>query len=125
MTILMTNTETGGAFHLPQAHLDVLAERQRQIQKEGWTEAHDDRHSEGEMARAASCYAMGSTMSFEPMEPRRGMFSVINLLWPSEWSWLWWKPGSPRRMLVKAAALLLAEIERIDRAEAREREKSA
>lgn len=32
------------------------------------------------------------------------------------WDMQWWKPGSPRRNLVKSGALILAEIERIDRA---------
>jgi len=39
---------------------------------------------------------------------------------PESWLWgpEWWKPSSddPRRDLVKGCALLLAEIERIDRA---------
>lgn len=35
--------------------------------------------------------------------------------WP--WSRAWWKPASRRRCLIKAGALILAEIERIDRAE--------
>ncbi len=37
---------------------------------------------------------------------------------PSMWPWAeeWWKPINPRRNLVKAAALILAEIERLDRA---------
>lgn len=35
---------------------DILAERQRQIDVEGWTLAHDDAHDEGEMQRAAECY---------------------------------------------------------------------
>ena len=37
---------------------------------------------------------------------------------PSYWPWepRWWKPKNPRRDLVRAAALLIAEIERLDRA---------
>lgn len=34
--------------------------------------------------------------------------------WP--WDASWWKPNARRRNLVKAGALILAEIERIDRA---------
>jgi hypothetical protein len=34
--------------------------------------------------------------------------------WP--WDLKWWKPTTPRRDLVKAAALIVAEIERLDRA---------
>lgn len=35
-------------------------------------------------------------------------------VWP--WDWAWWKPKNPRRDLVRAAALIIAEIERLDRA---------
>jgi hypothetical protein len=37
--------------------------------------------------------------------------------WP--WSLHWWKPKSPRRDLIRAAALIVAEIERLDRADSR------
>lgn len=36
---------------------DVAAERRRQIGVEGWSEEHDDTHSNREMAIAAACYA--------------------------------------------------------------------
>lgn len=80
---------------------DVLRERWRQIDREGWTSAHDDKHTDGEMAQAASCYAWYATGVKPP------------LLWP--WEDCWWKPGDRRRDLVKAGALILAEIERLDR----------
>jgi hypothetical protein len=37
---------------------------------------------------------------------------------PARWPWSqdWWKPTNPRRDLVKAGALIAAEIERLDRA---------
>lgn len=82
---------------------DVLAERQRQISAEGWTPEHDDEHDVGELSQAAAFYAMYG-LSFE-----RG-----RVVWPWDESWL--KPGSRRRNLVKAGALILAEIERLDRA---------
>ena len=85
-----------------EAAVDVLAERRRQIEVEGWTPAHDDEHKNGEMARAASCYAVGAP-AFMAWD-----------LWP--WDRKWWKPGDRRRDLVKAGALILAEIERLDRA---------
>lgn len=43
---------------LTQAALDVLAERRRQIEAEGWTPEHDDEHSNGELSDAAGCYAL-------------------------------------------------------------------
>lgn len=84
---------------------DVRAERRRQIEFEGWTEEHDDEHSSGELAEAAICYIEGTTAYGHGNQHHR---------WP--WSLMWWKPKDRRRNLVKAAALLIAEIERIDRA---------
>lgn len=84
---------------------DVLAERRRQMDAEGWTTEHDDQHSNGEMARAASCYITNRERTHLP---------TIPLKWP--WSDTWWKPDGYRRNLVKAGALILAEIERLDRA---------
>lgn len=101
------------------AAADVLAERARQIGVEGWTTDHDDEHSKGEMAQAAACYA-------DPA-PARYADTRINepIRWPPAWV-RWWKPskdhrGQPdrRRDLVKAGALILAEIERLDRAASR------
>lgn len=40
--------------------------------------------------------------------------TVVPRGWP--WGSSWWKPKDPRRDLVRAGALILAEIERIDRA---------
>jgi hypothetical protein len=42
------------------------------------------------------------------------MKGIIASIWP--WDRAYWKPRGPRNNLVKAGALILAEIERIDRA---------
>ncbi|MEF2271298.1 hypothetical protein [Pseudomonas aeruginosa] len=95
---------------VPQAWLDVQAKRRRQIEAEGWTPEHDDAHSHGEMARAAACYALAGSSA-----PNDGTAALlVSLAWP--WDEQWWKPTSARRDLVKACALGLAEIERLDRA---------
>ncbi|MCT5155666.1 hypothetical protein LZL32_05080, partial [Pseudomonas aeruginosa] len=97
---------------VPQAWLDVQAERRRQIEAEGWTPEHDDEHSHGQMARAAACYALAGSSA-----PNDGTAALlVSLAWP--WDEQWWKPTSARRDLVKACALALAEIERLDRAAA-------
>lgn len=83
---------------------DVLAERERQKSGEGWTEAHDDAHSRGEMAAAAATYAINTFI--------RGL--SVSMYWP--WDMKWFKPKGTRRDLVRAGALILAEIERLDRA---------
>ncbi|MGU0737577.1 hypothetical protein ACSESU_13795 [Pseudomonas aeruginosa] len=95
---------------VPQAWLDVQAERRRQVDAEGWTPEHDDKHSHGEMARAAACYALAGSSA-----PNDGTAALlVSLAWP--WDEQWWKPTSARRDLIKACALTLAEIERLDRA---------
>lgn len=85
---------------------DVAAERRRQIEGEGWAAAHDDAWRNGELAAAGSCYAVADFRMEDAPPPE----------WP--WDASWWKPSGHRRNLVKAAALLLAEIERLDRADA-------
>ncbi len=96
----------------PQAWLDVQAERRRQIEAEGWTPEHDDEHADGQMAQAAGCYALhaGGIDTDWPGGIRNGSA----LFWPCDKDW--WKPTTTRRDLVKACALALAEIERLDRA---------
>lgn len=90
---------------------DVLAERQRQISAEGWAPEHDDAHDNHELAIAAACYAApGSKDGFPVCERPR---NAILRFWP--WSRNAWKSTTRRRDLVKAGALILAEIERLDR----------
>jgi len=94
---------------MPRAARDVLAERQRQIEAEGWTPAHDDEHEDGQLAAASASYAVASV--------NPSAFAAPPSLWP--WTSEWWKPSTRRRMLVKGGALILAEIERLDRAAAK------
>jgi hypothetical protein len=92
-----------------KAITDVLAERQRQVEAEGWSAEHDDAHGAGVLSAAGMCYAGHATLTLTG-EARDEV--------PAPWPWAaeWWKPKNPRRDLVRAAALLIAEIERIDRA---------
>lgn len=83
-----------------QGAVDVLAERKRQIEVEGFTAAHDDTNyrDENELVKAAVCFA----------EP-----ALYSLIWP--WNASWWKiRDGRRRCLVKAAALLIAAIDWLD-----------
>jgi len=93
-----------GTPEAPQtaAARDVLAERQRQMQVEGWTLAHDDQYRHSELAHGAAAYALVNDKRTRPA------------CWP--WAAEWWKPLDDRRNLVRAGALVLAEIERLDRA---------
>lgn len=107
---------------------DVLEERRRQITVEGWRIEHDDEHIRGELARAAACYAFVGALPDEHSRDihasalwgtAEGIVSVVGEIWPETWDAHWFKPRNRRRDLVRAAALLLAEIERLDRAEAK------
>ena len=82
----------------------IAAERQRQIEVEGWTPEHDDMYDNGELAAAAACYAA---------DKRRYTYAP-----PPQWPWdaKWWKPDSHIRSLEKAGALIAAEIDRRIRA---------
>ena len=99
---------------MPRAWADVLNERTRQVTGEGRTTDHDDSYRWGELARAAACYAAAAGAD-DDVRPRiEDKTSCPTDLWP--WSMSWWKPTSRRRDLVIAGALILAEIERLDRA---------
>lgn len=95
-----------------QAMLDVMRERDRQQDVEGWSPEHDDQHVDGELAAAAACYLRwgkeGAARSGEPP--------------PADWPFEpeWWKPTGDRRDIVRGLALGLAELERLDRAAKRE-----
>lgn len=103
-------------FEKSQAEQDVLTERRRHVEVEGWTAEHDDQHDDGSMADVAACYAATvrvfkcETIAGRGYEPAPRFAD----LWP--WDDKWWKPKDRRRDLVRAAALIIAEIERLDRA---------
>lgn len=99
-----------------QAWRDVQAERQRQINVEGWTPDHDDCLDRSELAQAAACYALSGTPADEAVFIHGRWKDPRDLFWPWSWDRSWWKPTDRRRDLVKAGALILAEIERLDRA---------
>lgn len=81
----------------------VLAERVRQVEGEGWSAEHDDKHPQGELARAGAAYALHAGTTSKTVPP--------------QWPWLddWWKPYGYRRDLVRGVALQIAEGERFDR----------
>ena len=104
---LKSSDQPKAAQPLPKAAADVVAEREHQQSDEGWTAEHDDKHVEGEIAAAAGTYALVASCRFS---------GVARLFWP--WDFEGWRPCDRRRNLVKAGALIIAEIERLDRAEA-------
>ena len=85
----------------------IEAERRRQIEQLGYSHARDDGYTCGQLAEAAACYALaGGGMPVELAEQH----------WP--WEPQTFNPGTTRlRALVKSAALIVAELERVQRAE--------
>lgn len=100
----------------------IAAERRRQIEKEGYNASHDNDHCDGELAMAAVCYAApeliyvmrtgGAYVRFEdpfpPWEDKRLVDGCLPE--PCEYS-------DEKRvdLLVKAGALIAAEIDRLNR----------
>ncbi len=85
---------------------EVRREREKQIEQ-GWTLVHDDEHKRSEIALAGATYAIAAV-------PNLPDFALLYAtLWP--WDKEFWKPRGARRNLIRATALLVAEIERIDR----------
>lgn len=86
---------------LSAAITSIITERRRQQTVKGFTPQLDDTYTECELAAAAISY-------IEPMEAES--------YWPAGWLDDSFKPSDYRSNLVKAGALIAAEIERIDRA---------
>jgi hypothetical protein len=107
----------------------IAAERARQISKEGWSAGHDDKHAGGELAVAGALYAFPSdhrvmVVKTVYVPSSRGLSEPDHMvpvlvsaprLWP--WEAEWWKPTPKDRIneLVKAGALIAAEIDRLNR----------
>jgi hypothetical protein len=94
------------------AAADVLAERRRQVEAEGYNSTHDDQHEFGEIALAAVCYLLPEAE--RDIEPEGWDRTIGERFWP--WDWKCWNPKDRRSDLVRGCALGIAEIERLDRA---------
>lgn len=80
----------------------IAAERQRQIQREGYTAKHDDEHSVQELLAAAASYVTCVDCH-----------SSVPVTWP--WESSAWKPKNRLRNLERAGALYLAAADREER----------
>lgn len=84
----------------------VGIERMRQIRGEGFTIEKDQRHLAGELVQASFCY---TAQAVNPKwNPNWNDFT--SMYWP--WDREWWKPTTPHGNLVKAGALIVAELDR-------------
>ena len=91
--------------NMTHGEVSVLMERARQVTNEGYTEQHDDKYERNELLGAAICYL------------QHDVFSLTQGTVPAAWPWApkTWKPKGYRQNLIRAAALILAELDRIDR----------
>ncbi len=108
----------------------ITAERQRQIESEGWTPEHDDEHDDEEIAAAAAYYASPEKIFvhrdaegafFSGNTGDRGDRQLREEGYYEAWPWdeKWNKKDKHDRLkqLTIAGALILAEIDRIQRKE--------
>lgn len=112
----------------------IATERARQVSAEGWTPEHDDQHADFQLAQAARAYLWAARQTSIGLESERlpldlptanhnpwngRALEAGSFAWPvSQWPWesSWWKPSDdPIRNLVKAGALIAAEIDRLQR----------
>lgn len=91
----------------------TIAERRRQQDVEGWSAEHDDQHGAGELAQAGAAYATYFAAKYAGPDLDEVSIADAKRIWP--WDDAWWKPTAPRRDLVKACALIVAEGEKFDR----------
>jgi hypothetical protein len=78
----------------------------------GFNVAHDDEHCMGELAAAAICYAVLAVD--KEIREVESTDAFMFEWWPMEKEW--WKPSEDNvRNLVKAGALIAAEIDRLQR----------
>lgn len=101
----------------------ITSERERQVSAESYTPTHDDEHTDESLAIAAACYA-------SPREIRVEARGDSSVWFTDPWPWITghhrgepinlgtssMKKGKSReRQLVIAAALIVAELERMAR----------
>lgn len=104
----------------------IADERVRQVTAEGYLHEHDDEHTDCSIAIAAACYAAPHRIYV-----KRDFADGVSFVDPWPWHSNFDKrphegntvrsncahgEAKRRSLLVKAAALIVAEIERIDRA---------
>lgn len=104
------------AGDMPDGVTLIALERTRQISEEGWTPEHDDMHEAGEMAQAAGLYAF---YAHSDEAVAHAVSLRRSFLCPPGWPFApeWWKPKDRISNLIRAGALIAAEIDRLHRLE--------
>lgn len=95
---------------------DIAAERRRQIEVEGFDAARDDQLDSGELALAAALYALprDAMLAGEPLL-KQDDFIGLDMALELACDFTLKPEPRKRNRLVKAAALIVAEIDRLDR----------
>ena len=93
----------------------IAKERVRQVKEEGWSAEHDDEHEKGELVKAAASYLLRRCDSSLRIDEGYQVFDLADILWP--WDFDYFKPTDPIKDLIKAGALIAAEIDRLLRKE--------
>lgn len=89
---------------------DIKTECRAQLSHEGWTPEDGDPRHPGDLALAAAAYAVAGSSE----DDSDGTAPALSrLLWP--WSAAELKPHDYRCNLVRAGALVLAELQRVER----------
>lgn len=110
------HTHPAPSSELPESIRDIAAERRRQVDDEGYSHSRDDGYELGELGLAAALYAL-------PYEADQGGekflsqddFIGLHVALDIGCGWVLKPDSDRRRRLVKAGALVAAEIERLDR----------
>lgn len=96
----------------------ITRERIRQIAQEGWSEEHDNEHTDGSLAIVGAIYAVAGLEDVEVINVIGRERMLVGLpAWPTTWAEEYDKSGEHPRMrcLVIAGALIAAEIDRLQR----------
>lgn len=90
----------------------IAQERRRQIEREGYAPSEDDGYTCGELAQAAAAYVLWEWSEADDREAH------LAIHWPGSWNPDAFKPKDRRSDLVRAGALIAAELDRLDRRQA-------
>lgn len=99
--------------------VELIAEERKRHEKIGWTTEHDDEHSAGALAVAGASYALDVASRLAVANGSEYWADEYathsQSIWPFDAEWFKPTPKDDIRELVKAGALIAAEIDRIQR----------
>lgn len=110
-------THHGASVLIGEGLRAIVAERMEQVQKHGYTIERDQAYTPDVLVLAAVSYlnaAVDQLTSTRIDGPH--LTQPDPLTWPDSWPSAAWRPSTTRDNLVKAAALIWAEIDRLDHA---------